>query len=322
MPESQPDFADARPLLMDYAARLLRKIGIRPGDKALSDYVEGSFAGEERSFVALSDSRGSALVEFHPLPWDSEIYGIEMGGIGALVVESGGGKASADAGLAADAAGRLAEAGRARGLKMLVARVQLNDLIWVNALEKAGFRVMDVQCPLFLENPVAGTIQCDRRRTDVRIRDLAEGDVPEIISFGMSAFGQSHLYADPFLPAGLSDRLHEAWIRNDCSGRADFVLVAAVEGRVCGFMAGLWDDAYDKLLGAGRGHIDLIAVRDDMKGLGIGRRLTEAAVRRYAGKGAKVVTVSTQAANMPAVALYQNCGFRLTGFEITLHGWI
>lgn len=315
-------FDEAKPLLCAQVQRTLARINIFPTESALSNYVDYSFAGAERTFLSDSKTCGSALVEFHRLAWDSKIYGLEIGTVGALTSISHQGQFPQEESIAEELTAHLVENAKREGIKMLVVRVPLDDLAWVQAVEKFGFQSMDVQLPMMLRNPTATSDSSRTRNTNVQIREFAAHDLPEILSFAQTAFGRSRFYADRFLPRKLSDQLHQEWIENDCAGRASFVLVAVADNRVCGLVAGLWDKMQEQLLSVKHGHVDLIAVRSDMHKRGIARQLMSAAIQRYVDHGAGIITVSTQATNLAAISLYQSIGFTLTGAELSLHGWL
>jgi dTDP-4-amino-4,6-dideoxy-D-galactose acyltransferase len=61
----------------------------------------------------------------------------------------------------------------------------------------------------------------------------------------------------------------------------------------------------------------LIAVSPDVRGRGLGRTLVHSALTWFAAQGVGEVRVKTQAANTPAVGLYERCGFVLERSELT-----
>ena len=82
-------------------------------------------------------------------------------------------------------------------------------------------------------------------------------------------------------------------------------LVAEKEGQVVGF-AGAWivlDEA----------HVTNIAVTKDLRGQGIGRRLTESLMQYAANLGVVYATLEVRRSNEVAKALYQSLGFEYVG---------
>lgn len=299
----------------------LTKIGFEPDKNALKAYCEHYYSKEGQKFITLDDQDDLGFIEFHPLKWDSEIYGINIGAFGVLTLGPD---------LISDEKARLANYLSQSAVNhafnnqtdIIICRVPIEELLWIQALEGAGFRTMDIQCPMTLKEMDTGSLDVIKCGTEVNIRNATHKDIEEIVSLGKSAFGRSHLYADQRLPKVKTDELHEKWLINDCNGRADFVLVAEERGHTCAFIAGLWDDVQEKILGFRHGHIDLIAVTENMHKRGIGSQITAAALKIFFDRNAHVVTVSTQGTNMAAVGLYQSFGFNLSGFEVTMHAWM
>lgn len=82
-------------------------------------------------------------------------------------------------------------------------------------------------------------------------------------------------------------------------------LVALRNGEVAGY-AGAWlilDEA----------HVTNVAVRPDLRRLGIGRRLMEKLVERVFFLGARKMTLEVRASNLEALTLYESLGFCTKG---------
>lgn len=59
-----------------------------------------------------------------------------------------------------------------------------------------------------------------------------------------------------------------------------------------------------------------VAVAPDRRGQGIGKLLVMEAIRIAASDGYRVIEVGTGNSSLDQLALYQKCGFRITGIEI------
>ncbi|MDQ6622106.1 MAG: GNAT family N-acetyltransferase [Verrucomicrobiota bacterium] len=307
-------FAEIEPFLREAMAAKLEKIASPAPGAKIDLYLRSLFAGDKRSFLSCKGNGKTAAAELHPLAWDSTIYGLEIGSIGFFFAEEG-----ISFNQHVELAAEVKELAGQRGLRLVIARAELSDGHWIRALETVGFRLMDVQASLVWRSGVAPP---NTPSTGVEIRDYRPDDFGAIGPFASEAFSQSHLYSDQRLPLEQTDRLHQEWIRNDCAGRASFVLVAVEQGSVVGFVAGLSDSAKEEWLGLAQGHIDLIAVDPQKRKGGMGRALMHEALMRYKGRDVAYVSVSTQATNLSAIKLYQGLGFQLNDFAVTLHAWI
>lgn len=58
-----------------------------------------------------------------------------------------------------------------------------------------------------------------------------------------------------------------------------------------------------------------IAVEEEYQGRGIGKKLVFDAIQRAKEEGAKVLEVGTGNSSISQLALYQRCGFRITGVD-------
>ncbi|MEK4511956.1 GNAT family N-acetyltransferase [Paenibacillus anaericanus] len=58
-----------------------------------------------------------------------------------------------------------------------------------------------------------------------------------------------------------------------------------------------------------------VAVRDDFQGKGIGKQLVLSAIDKAKEQGAKTIEIGTGNSSMHQLALYQKCGFRITGVD-------
>ncbi|MDQ0088500.1 ribosomal protein S18 acetylase RimI-like enzyme [Paenibacillus anaericanus] len=58
-----------------------------------------------------------------------------------------------------------------------------------------------------------------------------------------------------------------------------------------------------------------VAVREDFQGKGIGKQLVLSAIGMVKEQGAKTIEIGTGNSSMHQLALYQKCGFRITGVD-------
>jgi len=180
---------------------------------------------------------------------------------------------------------------------------------WCGELERRGHRPVDTLVTSTLTDelaPAHPAIPVEHHAT------VTGADADAIVAITTATIHTSHLHADPRLPAARTQALYAAWIRNDLAGRAERTLVARDGGEVIGYLAALVRD--DTAI------IDLIAVRPDWHGRGVGSALIASFVDwvRERGLGA---TVGTQADN-PALRLYARCGFAPTTTQLTYHLWL
>jgi dTDP-4-amino-4,6-dideoxy-D-galactose acyltransferase len=181
-----------------------------------------------------------------------------------------------------------------------------DDLGTASAAEEAGFRLMDVRVEL--ARPAAG----DKAKP---LREARAEDEKALRRLARENHRITRFYADPHFPDERCDDFYETWIARSLEGWADVVLVAELEGRPAGYMTVHADPA------AGRGSIGLISVAPDARGQGLGQALVRAAVARSRERGLGEVTVVTQGRNVPALRLFEGCGFRIRKVGLWFHKW-
>lgn len=173
------------------------------------------------------------------------------------------------------------------------AKVPCDALQRVHALEDDGFRVVDVN--VTLERPAgpldtAGAVPVADARPEHRagVLALAEHD-----------YTVSRFHLDPEIPDGVAGVIKRDWAAAVLDGeRGERMLVA---GDAQGFLAVTPGPT-----------IDLIAVRTDARGSGIGRALV-------AALAPAPITVGTQVANTGALRFYERLGFSVTATRFVLH---
>jgi dTDP-4-amino-4,6-dideoxy-D-galactose acyltransferase len=140
---------------------------------------------------------------------------------------------------------------------------------------------------------------------------------PSLLNLAISSGVYSRFRIDPCFPQAVFAEMYRMWIERSVRHEiADVVLVAcdaACPGGLSGFVT------------IGRDHdvakIGLIAVADQARGRGVGRRLMTAAHCWMRDHGAESAQVVTQLANDPACGLYRRCGYRLLAIEHYYHLW-
>lgn len=273
------------------------------GREAQADYLRSCLEAMPNHVIRC----GSASAILSPLEFDSDCFGVQMGHIHS---------ASCHGDDAATLAGACADRAKNIGLSHLVIRIPASHVVLGQALAESGFFLVDTLAT-FLKIGLANSSRLNDRAS-LDIQPVIDADVPILIEQSESIYPQSRYFNDPTLSPEGAIRLFRRWVANDCSGRADIVLVAHLDGRVAGFVACTFQPqlpAYDLPASA---TIDLIAVFGNAQGRGIGSALVQAALAHYVGRADRMF-VGTQGGNNAAMRLYQSARFRLAALDITYH---
>ena len=244
-------------------------------------------------------------VDLRRLEWDTDFFGATMGEITLAPLGASGradvGAESLDIELRA-----LLTQAAGEGYRHLIFRIPADrhPVIW--AAERADFRLVDVGIDSTFSLRSAATSEAPPM---LPVRAARTDDLPRLQEIAGDAFAHSRFTADPFFSDEQTRAFYERWIANLAGGLAQAVLVCDLAGEVAGFVS--------CALKAEEGRIPLIATAATRRHHGIGRGLVSAALQWFAGAGAQVVRVKTQASNYAALALYHRAGFTVSSAELT-----
>ena len=138
---------------------------------------------------------------------------------------------------------------------------------------------------------------------------------PEFLELAREAGLHSRFRIDPGIPAGVFERIYDAWITNSLNRTiADEVLVTRENSSITGLVT-----VGEK---GGRADIGLLAVGKGARGRGLGRALVEAALSWGVARKCGEAQVVTQRENVAACRLYESCGYRVERGERVFHFWL
>lgn len=137
----------------------------------------------------------------------------------------------------------------------------------------------------------------------------------QVLEVAANCFVHSRFHQDPLTPNFVANDIKREWVANYIRGkRGEVLLTALQDGRPRGFLAVLVKQQPQGPCSV----IDLLGVDATCQHQGVGRLLVEHFAARQAGIGG-VLEVSTQAANLPSLGLYQNCGFAVQSAGYSMH---
>lgn len=187
-------------------------------------------------------------------------------------------------------------------------RVATNDFHGIRTVESRGGHLVDTRVEFECELDALGEISSP---SGVLICEQRPGDEDALLSIAASAHSDSRFYADNhFSPSRVSE-LYQTWLRESLSGKlADRVFVADLEGRPAGYAT----------IGAD-GQIGLIAVANSAHRRGAGTALVRHVQMAARARQLRKISVVTQASNIPAMRLYERCGYLVAKTSYSFHIW-
>ncbi len=232
------------------------------------------------------------------LEWDSAFFGLRLARVTGPTLHL------------ASAAEAVSQ-GRAQRVDCLSLLLPAQDAPSIVAAQAAGFRLVDLR--LTLERP-AETVLPPPANTPL-VRAHTPADVPALEAIAGQAHRNTRFSRDPRFSQERAADLYRIWIRQECEGAADQVLVAEEDGTPVGYVS-----CHVERDGLAR--IGLFGVRSDVRGSGAGRALLAAALAWFADAGNSAVSVVTQGHGIPALRLYQGAGFLISRVELWFHLWL
>jgi len=139
----------------------------------------------------------------------------------------------------------------------------------------------------------------------------------EIIKISGNSFNHSRFFRDKHIKRKVQTIIKEEWVASYFKGERGTNLIVINENeRIVGFVL-----LCEKFNGSNTttGIIDLIAVKSNSRGKGYGRSLIESAEFLGHKSGWTEIEIGTQTTNLPAMRLYNRCGYILDGSAYTLH---
>lgn len=234
---------------------------------------------------------------FQLLPWDTSLFGFPVASVSTDVIHTG----------------RLqdvVEALRCEGIRLAYVSVPWSDTNATAALAQAGVRCVDRKVRYRKEaitgHPPPSGVESV----------LGNRCTPELEHLALASGAYSRFRTDPAIPREVFEKLYVAWIRRSIAGEiAQEVLVIHEESACAGMVTIAGSEC------GSTGLIGLIAVREERRGKGYGKRLMLAAETWCATHGMTAVEVVTQKRNVAACGLYSGCGYEIVRDEAVFHIW-
>jgi RimJ/RimL family protein N-acetyltransferase len=208
----------------------------------------------------------------------------------------------------------------------------MDDIVAIHALEKVGFRTMDVLVTWILDFATAPDdpqrIQPDHLdpgSQGVTVRPYKPGDeepLTRLAALANSRQMPNRFQADPHLQTEACDELYRQWMLNSIStDLADYISVVECEGQVVGYSSLKHLGDIDGLCNLRLSQLLLGAVVPGMRRRGLATQALIDNLKWLADK-TDVVYVGTQVNNIAAQRAWANLGFRPARAGPSMHLWL
>jgi dTDP-4-amino-4,6-dideoxy-D-galactose acyltransferase len=205
---------------------------------------------------------------------------------------------------------------RSEQIEVLYFLTRADCISSIQAAQEFGFRLTDIRMTLGITQSCRTLTSSCTQPDQLLIRPAVSGDLPALEAIARRSHRDSRFFADPRFPRSKAEDLYATWIRLECGGKANLVMVATTHDEApVGYVSCHLDSV------SGSGQIGLFAVHESARGKGVGAKLLHATLDWFWKNGAKQLSVVTQGRNIAAQRLYQRCGFSTKDVQLWFHYW-
>lgn len=173
-----------------------------------------------------------------------------------------------------------------------------------------GFKFVDVR--IDMERGLQGSLSYKMSGV---CREAQTEDLPILERLARAAHEDTRFFKDLNFDRDKAVDLYARWIERDLRENKVFAGTAPANAeKLLGYIS-------VSTPGGDTGRIGLVAVAREARGQGVGRLMVEQAVAWCRSRGARSVKVATQGTNIPALRLYESCGFKVSDVKIWFHRW-
>jgi dTDP-4-amino-4,6-dideoxy-D-galactose acyltransferase len=231
------------------------------------------------------------------LEFDSELFGMRLARVEGRLADS-------------QAAAQVKEWCAEQNIKGAYLLADSDDAETAMVAQENGFRFVDERVTLEKSVALQQNLKIRDAKLAVNFRDARPYDVPELETIAAASHTHTRFYFDQRFPREKCGRLYDVWTENSCR-TSGLTLVAEVADYIAGYITCDAD-----------GRIGLMAVDPKHRMNGIGTELVLRALGWLLYKQIPAAIVATQARNVPALRLYQRCGFQITSVKTWYHLWL
>lgn len=238
-------------------------------------------------------------LDYHLVPWDSEIVGKLVAQISELRI--------ADRVQAAKDFQTFMHWCDHHVIELCACRVAADRLAESMFLEDHGFRCVELNYLPRLDN-----LQERRFDTgDIQIAPAAEGDRELLANMAAEVLRHGRFHQDPRIDPSLGDRRYRVWMTNAFTRPQQTVLKCLLDGAIVGFFVIEFPEPKHCFW-------SLIGLAPGLQGRGLGKRVWNAMLGQHREQGIDTVSTSISSHNVAVFNLYVALGFRFPAPSMTL----
>jgi GNAT superfamily N-acetyltransferase len=290
--------------------------------QALLDWeLTGALADEERWLLGYASDTGDYLgfAQMRRLEWDTRHFGFDiwrLDHLGTWDVQSR--RSHVLTALVKECL----RTAHGRGCQNMQARIPIDNLLSIHALEGAGFRTMEILTTWLFD---LSRWSIPPQENPNLTRNCRPSDTESLIELARTVYAPipDRFHVDPRLSSKASNELYASWMQSSCSGHlADHISVAESKGQVVGYGTLKYFGDHSGLCNARIAQLGLGGVSPEFRERGIVTDLVIHNLQWLAREQADFCFVGTQGNNIPPQRVWLKIGFKPATMSLTLHYWV
>jgi len=241
-------------------------------------------------------------LEYHLVPWDTEIIGKPVAQIRELRVQ--------DPVAAARDYETFIGWRERHGVQLCSCRVPADRLVDSMFLEAQGFRFVEL-------NYLPRLTELQSRQfaeTNIVIAPAEQADREQLADMAAQVLRIGRFHQDPRIDPALGDKRYRTWMTNAFSRPQQQTLKCLLDGAIVAFFV-VEQPAADHCFWS------LVGLAPGLQGQGLGKRVWNAMLQHHRNAGVQIVSTSISSLNVVVLNLYVSLGFRFPAPSMTLQ-WL
>ena len=208
------------------------------------------------------------------------------------------------------------------GVKLIISRVNSNNITLVNNLEELNFRIKDTQLTFTHDLKNIETYKSQiNNLNEVKIEEAEFNDSKFVGDLAFEAFkGYGHYAANKELDSNKSNEIYRDWAQKSCVDKkvADYMFLAKINENVGGFLSLKVENKNGEKFGTQH----LGAVDKKYRNLDIFRQLIIKCLNTGKEKKHSWQQTYLLTTNIPVMRSYLKLGFKISESHHTMHCWL
>lgn len=210
---------------------------------------------------------------------------------------------------------------KSQSYKLLISRVNMDDIDLINAMEDLGFRIKDSQITYRYELNQKNPLNTASRVSSYEVRNFIESDTDVLVELSKACFDNyGHYFANPRLDKEKCREVYGDWTYNSCMDPqvADKIFVSCDNGIPIGYLSfKIYEKNNNRYAAGGTGAVDV-----SYRGKNIFPSLILAGLEWGRDIGLDWEEHNTLVNNLAVNRSMIKMGFKFNNHVVTMHCWL